>query len=180
MTTPYDIAQTMLGRGEVPDRDTLAEFMENGGQRLDPVTTAWCAAFVNASLGQAGMEGTNALNARSFLDWGEPVDQPQKGDIAVFSRGDPNGGLGHVGFFDSYGPSGKIRVLGGNQGDAVSYADFDANALLGYRRAPGGATEPDPMQNALAMPDETVKPYEPAFSFSPLDPAMFMSKRRFS
>lgn len=143
MTTPYDIAHSLLGAGEVPDRETLTEFMANGGQNLDPVTTAWCAAFVNASLGQAGVEGTGQLNARSFMDWGTPVDQPQLGDIAVFSRGDPNGWQGHVGFYQGTNPDGTINVLGGNQGNAVSISPFSPDNLLGFRRAP----EP---QNALA------------------------------
>jgi uncharacterized protein (TIGR02594 family) len=149
---PFEIAQTMLGKGEVPDRATLMEFMKNGGANLDPVTTAWCAAFVNSSLGQAGMKGTGSNLARSFLDWGEAVDQPQKGDIAVFSRGDPNSIYGHVGFFDSYTPDGKINVLGGNQSNQVSLSPYDSGRLLGFRRAPGGgvvpASGPPPTQMA--------------------------------
>jgi uncharacterized protein (TIGR02594 family) len=163
MQTPYDIAHSLLGKGEVPDRQTLSEFMANGGQNLDPVTTAWCAAFVNASLGKAGVEGTGKLNARSFMDWGQPVDQPQRGDVAVFSRGDPNGWQGHVGFFEGYNPDGTIRVLGGNQGNEVGIGSYDPDSLLGFRRAPetGNALRgpdfiPQPQQpagNALAMPD---------------------------
>lgn len=139
---PFDIAQTMLGRGEVPDRGTLMEFMKNGGANLDPVTTAWCAAFVNSSLGQAGIKGTGSDLAKSFLNWGEAVDTPQRGDIAVFSRGDPNSIYGHVGFFDSFTPDGKINVLGGNQSDKVGLDAFDRGQLLGFRRAPGGAVIP--------------------------------------
>lgn len=145
MRSPYEIAQTLIGMGEVPDQATLSEFLANGGQNLDPTTTAWCAAFVNASLGQAGIEGTGQLNARSFMDWGQPVDTPQQGDIAVFSRGDPNGWQGHVGFFQGYNPDGTINVLGGNQGNAVSIAAYDPDRLLGFRRAPEE-------QNALAGP----------------------------
>jgi hypothetical protein len=77
--------------------------------------------------------------ARSFMDWGQPVQQPQRGDVAVFSRGDPNGPYGHVGLFEGIGPDGKIQVLGGNQGDSVSVAGFDPSSLLGFRRAPGAA-----------------------------------------
>jgi uncharacterized protein (TIGR02594 family) len=152
MQSPYEVAQELVGMGEAPDRASLQDFLSNGGQNLDPVTTAWCAAFVNASLGKAGMEGTGKLNARSFLDWGQEVDEPQKGDVAVFSRGDPNGGQGHVGFFDGYNDDGTIRVLGGNQGDAVSIANYSPNALLGFRRG-----EPqvgyEEMGNVLRGPD---------------------------
>jgi uncharacterized protein (TIGR02594 family) len=143
MSSPYDIAHQLLGMGETPDREALREFMTNGGQNLDPVTTAWCAAFVNASLEQGGMEGTGKLNARSFLDWGQPVDQPEQGDVAVFGRGD-GGWQGHVGFFDGYNPDGTIRVLGGNQGDKVSIANYSADKLLGFRRPDGQGTDFNP------------------------------------
>lgn len=139
---PMDFAATMMGKGEVPDNATLQEFMKNGGQNLDPATTAWCAAFVNASLSHAGMEGTGKLNARSFLNWGQEVTDPQRGDVAVFTRGDPNGWQGHVGFFDGYDDDGNIRVLGGNQSDGVNVSSYAKDRLLGFRRAgPSGPSE---------------------------------------
>lgn len=134
--SPYDFALTKLGKGEAPDRDDLRKYLATGGADLDPKTTAWCAAFVNSSLGQAGIKGTGSNMARSFLKWGEETKEPAKGDLAVFSRGNPNSPFGHVGFFDSMTPDGKIRVLGGNQGNAVSYAAYDPGKLLGFRRAP--------------------------------------------
>ncbi len=140
--SPIDIAATLIGKGEVPDRETLQEFFKNGGQNLDPATTAWCAAFVNSALGAAGIQGTGKLNARSFLDWGEPVDTPQRGDIAVFTRGGNNSWKGHVAFFDSVNPDGSINVLGGNQGDQVSVKAYAADRLLGYRRPPSGSATP--------------------------------------
>jgi uncharacterized protein (TIGR02594 family) len=91
----------MIGKSEQPNRAELADYLRTGGQSLDPATTAWCAAFVNASLAKSGRQGTGQMNARSFMDWGQPVDQPQPGDVAVFSRGDPNGWRGHVGFYQN-------------------------------------------------------------------------------
>jgi hypothetical protein len=32
-------------------------------------------------------------------------------------------------------PDGTIKVLGGNQGDAVAEGNFDASKVLGFRRA---------------------------------------------
>lgn len=139
----YDFALTKLGKGEAPDQADLQKYLATGGANLDPKTTAWCAAFVNSSLSQAGIKGTGSNMARSFMGWGEGVKEPAKGDLAVFSRGNPNGPYGHVGFFDSYTPDGKIKVLGGNQGNAVSYASYDPGSLIGFRRpvnAPGGPT----------------------------------------
>jgi uncharacterized protein (TIGR02594 family) len=144
----FEIAGQNLGMNEREQNAALQEFMRNGGQNLDPAVTAWCAAYVNASLQQAGLEGTGRLNARSFMEWGQPTEQPQRGDLAVFSRGDPNGWQGHVGFFDGYGDDGRVRVLGGNQGDAVSLAYYDPARLLGFRTA-GENTGASPLQNTM-------------------------------
>lgn len=164
--SPFEVASSLIGKGEVPDRSTLMEFFKNGGQNLDPATTAWCAAFVNSSLGAAGMQGTGKLNARSFLDWGTPVDTPQRGDVAVFSRGDPNGWQGHVGFFDSTNPDGTINVLGGNQGNGVSVAPYSADRLLGYRRAPTDAG----IEGALAASNTSAFPPAPTAGGSGINP----------
>lgn len=160
---PFQIAARQLGMNERDQNAALAEYMANGGVNLDPAVTAWCAAYVNATLQQAGMQGTGSNMARSFLDWGTEVSEPQRGDLAVFTRGDPNGPFGHVGFFDGYNEDGTIRVLGGNQGDSVSIASYSPDDLLGFRRGEGmggqtgnalAAMQPpsQPQQNALAMP----------------------------
>ena len=65
---------------------------------VDPVRTEWCAAFVNAVLEKSNIAGSNSLTARSFLEWGEKTNQPQRGDIVVFKRGN-NNWQGHVGFY---------------------------------------------------------------------------------
>ena len=172
---PIDLAAQQLGLNESDKAAALSDYLNNGGANLDPATTAWCAAFVNATLQQSGQQGTGSNMARSFMNWGQPVDQPQRGDLAVFSRGDPNGPYGHVGFFDGYNPDGTIRVLGGNQGDAVSVASYSPNALLGFRRGENAlATTPQAQpQNALAEP----KPQEWQYTANQLDPAMFRSRR---
>lgn len=171
MANALDIAAAQIGLNETDKRTALQDYLTTGGVNLDPATTAWCAAFVNASLSQAGQQGTGSNMARSFLNWGEAADTPQRGDLAVFSRGDPNGPYGHVGFFDGYNPDGTIRVLGGNQGDAVSMANYDPSSLLGFRRAPGGnalaapnAQKPPQFPNALAQGQQQ----QPAFQYNAL------------
>ncbi len=141
---PFQIAAKQLGMNERDQNVALSEYLSNGGVNLDPAVTAWCAAYVNATLKQAGMEGTGSNLARSFLEWGQEVKDPRKGDIVVFSRGDPNGPYGHVGFFDGYNEDGTIRVLGGNQGSAgaVSIANYGQDRLLGFRRAEGAPASP--------------------------------------
>jgi uncharacterized protein (TIGR02594 family) len=148
----YQSMAQMNGYDENKQRSAIQEYMKNGGVNLDPAVTAWCAGIVNAALAQQGIKGTGKLNARSFMEWGQGVDQPTKGDIAVFSRGDPNGWQGHVGFFDGYGDDGSIRVLGGNQSDAVNVSSYPADRLLGFRR-PG--ENPAAVQNRPQTPQNT-------------------------
>lgn len=136
--SPMTLARAFTGASESRDADVIGKFIERfGGSKIDPAQTAWCAAFVNAVLGASGGEGTGRLNARSFLEWGNPVDRPTPGDVAVFSRGDPNGWQGHVGFFAGYETKNgerHVRVIGGNQGDSVSEALYPESRLLGFRR----------------------------------------------
>lgn len=134
-------ARDYLGMNETDQRDTLQKFLAEGGANIDPSKTAWCAAFVNATLAKAGNGGTGSNMARSFLNWGQAVQQPQVGDVVVLERGKPP--FGHVGFFAGFAPDGSIQILGGNQGGAsqggggVTVSNFPASRVLGYRRADG-------------------------------------------
>jgi uncharacterized protein (TIGR02594 family) len=165
--SPLAAASSVLGAGE---KDAAVhDFLTTGGANLDPATTAWCAAFVNSAMQQSGIQGTGSNMARSFMDWGQPVDQPQRGDVAVFARGDPSGPYGHVGLFEGIGPDGKIQVLGGNQGDSVSVAGFDPSSLLGFRRAAGSVAPPASAQPGLAdlfIPPKMAGPSRPERSQS--------------
>lgn len=131
-----DIARSTIGLNETTGRHALVSFLRNGGVNIDPTVTPWCAGWANAALTQAGMVGTGSLAARSFLNWGEPVTEPQIGDMVVLSRGS-NPAHGHVGFFKGYDERGRILILGGNQSDAVNVQAYAANRLLGFRTAPG-------------------------------------------
>ena len=139
--TPYDIAKTFVGTREVPgtksNPEIIAMFRAVGHEWVeDDSLTAWCAAFVGACIERAGLRSTRRLNARSYLDWGVPIDlaDAQEGDVVIFTRGDPSGWQGHVGFFvRTVGAS--IEVLGGNQADAVNVKRYAKARLLGVRRA---------------------------------------------
>lgn len=137
---PLAIAKSYLGKTESKSEDvkTLAAFIKNStGTDINPATTAWCAAFMNAVLGASGGKGTGKLDARSYLTWGVSVDDPQVGDVVVLQRGSggKNDWRGHVGFYMGTNEDGTIKVLGGNQSDSVSEDNYDANRVLGFRRA---------------------------------------------
>lgn len=93
----------------------------------------WCASFVGWCLAQAWCLGTRNAMARSYSSWG--VQSPiRPGAIAVFWRGNPTGQSGHVGFVLGADTSRDLLyVLGGNQGNRVSVASFQAKRLIGLR-----------------------------------------------
>lgn len=140
-TGPVAIAQQYIGLNTRSDRKELSHVV-----KVDPRSTPWCAAFVNAILERAGFDGTGSLMARSFLHHGTVVRNPARGDIVVLRRGrDP--ALGHVGFYMGE-EDGYIRVLGGNQQGAVSVSLYSKSRLLGYRRiAPGSGVNFDLAHN---------------------------------
>jgi uncharacterized protein (TIGR02594 family) len=92
--------------------------------------TPWCSAFVNFCVEQTGYAGTDSAMARSWLHWGKPTDRPVPGCIVVFSRGEPPSG--HVAFYVGQ-TADQIRVLGGNQGNRISFSDYPKERLLGFR-----------------------------------------------
>lgn len=124
-----------FGVREIPGKEDAPEilryFRDAGDTNVETEATPWCAAFLGAMLKRAGYAGTGSLLARSYLDWGDRLDDARFGAVAVLSRGDdPN--AGHVGFLLS-DTNGKLYLLGGNQGDAVTVASFDKARLLGLR-----------------------------------------------
>ncbi|CUH60225.1 C40 family peptidase [Thalassobacter stenotrophicus] len=139
--TPFQIAQSYIGTTEGPDAANnptiLGMYATVGHDWVEHDAVAWCAAFVGHCIEQAGLRSTRKLNARSYLDWGVPVElsEAQEGDIVVFSRGDPSGWQGHVAFFVRPVGDASIAVLGGNQGDAVNVKRYATSRLLGIRRA---------------------------------------------
>lgn len=124
-----------LGVREIPGDanapEILRYFRDAGDDDIKTEATPWCAAFAGAMLKRAGVSNTGSLLARSYLDWGTPLDHARLGAIAVFSRGD-DPTAGHIGFV--IGEAGaKLYLLGGNQSDAVTVASFDKARLLGLR-----------------------------------------------
>lgn len=143
-------AWTELGVREIPGDanapEILRYFRDAGDDTVQTETTPWCAAFAGAMLKRAGVSNTGSLLARSYLDWGTPLDDARLGAIAVFSRGD-DPTAGHIGFVLGEA-DGKLYLLGGNQSDAVTVASFDKARLLGLRW-PREESETAPIDTAI-------------------------------
>lgn len=152
----YALASDEVGmreiKGPMHNPEIVQMFADVGHSWVKDDETAWCAAFVGAMLERAGLPSTRKLNARSYLDWGKPVDlaAAEPGDVLIFSRGDPNGWQGHVAFFVKNAGD-FIEVLGGNQSNSVSVARYPKRRLLGVRRW----LDERPVVSAPETPDRT-------------------------
>lgn len=105
--------------------------------------TPWCGVFVAQCLQAVDIKYPGAwYRAKAYLDWGDKIDMPEYGCVVVFTR---EGG-GHVGFVVGKDDKGRIMVLGGNQGNAVSIAPFELYRVSGYRWPTGYA------RNKSALP----------------------------
>ncbi|HEX9964380.1 MAG TPA: TIGR02594 family protein [Allosphingosinicella sp.] len=137
----YEIALKELAacvaEGKADDHPRILEYLatcddlEEGEWERD--STPWCSAFVNWCLAQAGIEGTDSGWARSWAEWGEPVEPPRLGAVAVWARGrsspDEPVVTGHVAFFvEDRGDS--LLVLGGNQSDCVCTKEYPKRGYL--------------------------------------------------
>jgi uncharacterized protein (TIGR02594 family) len=135
-------ARKYIGQGEVGGNNRGAFVRSLGGREGDP----WCSSFVSQMTKNVGEDVFGYLPmARQWLnkarEAGMVVDEPQTGDIAVFSRGNPNSSQGHVGIVD-YVTKDKIVTIEGNVGEyparvkRVVYDKSNMPRLLGYVRTP--------------------------------------------
>jgi uncharacterized protein (TIGR02594 family) len=119
------------GLNEYQHRTVIKEYVG-----IDPRRYEWCAAFVNAVLEESDIQGSESRMARSFLDWGEKVQEPLAGDVVVFPRGNSEW-QGHVGFYVGQETKNGVlyyRILGGNQNNSVNIELYPASKALGIRR----------------------------------------------
>lgn len=113
------------------------------GAWYDTDEKAWCGLYVGICLKRAGHvppSGFNVLRALEYARWGEFVASDKNycvGDIGVFIR---KGG-GHVGFLVGEDDS-HYHVLGGNQGDSVSFARISKDRIFAVVRVPDKFIKP--------------------------------------
>jgi uncharacterized protein (TIGR02594 family) len=93
---------------------------------------SWCSSFVNWCFAQFGIAGTGSALARSWLEWGIPLESPVPGCIAVLTRDDPSSWKGHVGFFLRI-EGDFVFLFGGNQLEEVREHSYPVTSVLSYR-----------------------------------------------
>lgn len=154
-------AMACLWRKEVPGPQT-ADFISAMLKRLHAWwgddETPWCGTFVAGCLQEAGLPvASQWWRARGWVGFGHylplnaSVQDIPYGALVVLDR-PPSLSNGHVGFYAGradarYGRDGLV-LLGGNQGDAVSYASFPRRRVI-YWSWPGVARLAFPAEREL-------------------------------
>jgi uncharacterized protein (TIGR02594 family) len=120
-----------LGFHETKNNRGIEKFIAQAhcGRLGDP----WCAIWANAKLEQSRNPGTRSASSQSFRTNKNFVKlaKPALGAIAVYTRGKPNSGLGHVGFYIGE-TSSQVLTLGGNESNAVRKQFEPKIRLVGY------------------------------------------------
>ncbi len=148
MTPNYlSYARSRIGQREIPGQGSnpyISHCLTKVGCAPDD-SIAWCSAFVNDCMDSVGIKGTGKANARSWLDWGRPIEFPVFGCVAIYWRPmilkHPFGGVpilgndgihAHVGFW-LFELDDEDCNLGGNQNNSVDLEFHKKDKLLGYR-----------------------------------------------
>lgn len=129
-------ARSHIGLREIPGAQTaptIQRWLADLGAWWRDDETPWCGVAVAAWMRAAGIEPPpNWFRAKAWLAFGMPLSEPVAGCVVVFER--PGGG--HVGLVTGVDQIGRLLVLGGNQGNAVSEVPFARERVLGYRWPP--------------------------------------------
>lgn len=127
------IARGDIGLREIPGAPTapkIGAWLAKLGAWWRDDETPWCGTAAAAWMDACGIKpAKNWFRAKAWLDWGTPIGSPVVGAVVVFDRA----GGGHVGLVIGRDQTGRLLVLGGNQGNAVSIAPFDSARVIGYR-----------------------------------------------
>lgn len=144
-----NLARKELGTKEAAgaaDNPAVIQYWKDAG--LEAVAggndeVPWCAAFVGAMLARAQTPHSGKANARSYEAWGRKLLTPCLGCVVVLSR-PPSAWQGHVALYLATDKvARRVRLLGGNQGDAVSIADFSLDRVVAYRWPTSGLIQPE-------------------------------------
>jgi uncharacterized protein (TIGR02594 family) len=137
MTTWMSEARKHIGLKEIKGTGTnmtIKSWLSNLRAWWSDDETPWCGTFVASCMKAAGYPlPKHWYRAKDWLNWGVDIGSACFGCIVVFDR---RGG-GHVGFVVGKDKQGRLMILGGNQGDAVSVAPFDTARVIGYRMPVG-------------------------------------------
>lgn len=144
--TALSMAERFIGIKEAPgaaDNAAVLAMLQLDAKWVRHDDVPWCSAFANYIAWLLNLPRSKSLAARSWLTVGKSVGlfAAKPGfDVVIFSRGSGSqpgpqvlDAPGHVAFFAARSP-GMVRVVGGNQSDAVTTDLYPADRVLGVRR----------------------------------------------
>lgn len=132
-----------MGLSETRDNAELRAFLKSDGHTLgDPATWPWCGDLVETCIAlalPAEVLPTNPYLARNWQSFGVACanqDDPGYGAVCAFWRTSrEHSSDGHVAFAVGRNASGsKLRIRGGNQGNAISDVWIARDRLLSAHR----------------------------------------------
>lgn len=126
----YEIARREIGVKElrgIADNPRIVTYHASTTLRATDDEVPWCSSYVNWVMKTAGYPYTKSAAAKSWLNYGTKIDAPVQGCLVVLTRMGGN----HVGFYDGT-TNGLIRILGGNQDDAVNIKGFYPYRVLAF------------------------------------------------
>ena len=119
--------------GEINNPRIVNFANEIGSTWVQNDEVAWCGIFMIWAAKQVGLERAETLDARSWLDVGLKIDEPQLGDIVILWREAIHSWKGHVGVYINHNKT-SVYLLGGNQNNSVCIRPYLIDRVLGYRR----------------------------------------------
>ncbi len=144
------IALHEIGKGEIGGNNAGKDVMRY--RRGKDTKGAWCASFVSYCLEEgaalADVEcppvrsaGAKRLFKNCLAAGAFRVQEPQRGDIALWQRGVKNSWKGHVGIVQRVLPDGTFVCIEGNRGRFPAMVDtfkhqLGEPSLLGFLRFP--------------------------------------------
>lgn len=143
-----EIARTYLGLTEIaasnkhPTIDAWAKTL--AGKWL--IGQPWCGTFMAQVFKEAGLSSKvpkDFFRAKAWETAGTKLTKPAYGCIVTFTR---EGG-GHVGLVVGITKTGMLKVLGGNQSNAVTIQDFDPKRTTAFRWVSAGDVPTDDRYN---------------------------------
>ena len=143
-----EIARTYLGLTEIaasnkhPTIDAWAKTL--AGKWL--IGQPWCGTFMAQVFKEAGLSSKvpkDFFRAKAWETAGTKLTKPAYGCIVTFTR---EGG-GHVGLVVGITKTGMLKVLGGNQSNAVTIQDFDPKRATAFRWVSAGDVPTDDRYN---------------------------------
>ncbi|KKL10656.1 hypothetical protein LCGC14_2553640 [marine sediment metagenome] len=135
----FDIALTQYGVHEIPGKlnnpEVMKYYHDTGRKWVDSETTPWCDAFIDWCCWKIGLEFTDGLYARQWLEHCSKVESIEEADLVAYWRVSPDSWMGHISI-PIVEREHLIFSLGGNQGDMVQISPYYMNRKLAYLKLP--------------------------------------------